>query len=115
MENLVKRKCEPCRIGAPKLTSEQINEYIKIIPEWEVIQDEHINKLVRHFKTKDYHATIKFVNAIADIANSEDHHPILLVEFSSVTVWWWTHKIKGLHLNDFVMAAKTDEIFNLRF
>jgi len=115
MENLAKVKCEPCRIGAPQLTSEQISEYNQIIPEWVVVQDEHVNKLERYFKTKDYTTTIKFVNAIAEIANSEDHHPVLLAEFSSVTVWWWTHKIKGLHLNDFIMAAKTDEIFNSRF
>ena len=110
MEDLANGKCEVCRTGAPQVTSEQIKEYIQIVPEWEIIKDDSINKLTRCFKTKNYVETMKFVNAIADIANLQDHHPILLVEFNSIAVWWWTHKIKGLHRNDFIMAAKTDEI-----
>ena len=94
-----------------KYKSLEISKFIKVIPKWEIIQEDRIDKLKRSFKTKDYVETIKYVNAIADIANSEGHHPILLVEFNVVTVWWWTHKIKGLHRNDFIMAAKTDEIF----
>jgi 4a-hydroxytetrahydrobiopterin dehydratase len=111
MEDLVNGKCEACQRGAPQATFEEINKYIKVIPEWEIIQEGRIDKLKRSFKTKDYFETIKIVNAIAEIANSEDHHPILLVEFNLVTVWWWTHKIEGLHHNDLIMAAKTDEIF----
>ncbi len=115
MEDLVKGKCEACRSGAPQVTSAQIKEYIQVIPEWNIIQDNSISKLKRSFATKNYIETIKFVNAIADIANSQDHHPILQVEFNLVTVWWWTHKINGLHRNDFIMAAKTDEIFIKEF
>ncbi len=111
MEDFVNGKCEVCQAGAPLVTSEQIKEYIQVIPEWEIIQDDSIKKLKRCFKTKNYIETIKFVNAIAAIANSQDHHPVLQVEYNSVTVWWWTHKINGLHRNDFIMAAKTNETF----
>jgi len=51
-----------------------------------------------------------FTNQVAKIANDEDHHPAILTEWGKVTVTWWTHKIRGLHLNDFIMAAKTDQL-----
>lgn len=111
MEDLANGKCEVCRTGAPQVTREQINEYIQVIPEWKIIQDGSINKLMRCFKTKNYLETMKFVSAVADVANSQDHHPVLQVEYNLVTVWWWTHKINGLHRNDFIMVAKTVEIF----
>ena len=111
MEDLANGKCEVCRIGAPQLTREQMNEYIQVIPVWIIIQYDSINKLTRCFNTKNYLETMKFVSAVADVANSQDHHPVLQVEYNLVTVWWWTHKINGLHRNDFIMVAKTVEIF----
>ncbi len=111
MNELIKRKCEACRPGAPLVTEEQIREYGPLIPDWEIIEEDGIRKLKRTFSTSDFHNTMKLVTAIADLANEENHHPLMVVEYSSLTVSWWSHKIKGLHLNDFVMAARSDVAF----
>lgn len=69
-----------------------------------------VKRLSRNFSFKDFKQAIKFVNEVANIAESENHHPQIVCEWGRVTVDWWTHKIKGLHQNDFIMAAKTDAI-----
>jgi 4a-hydroxytetrahydrobiopterin dehydratase len=71
-----------------------------------------INRLQRVFKMKNFVAALDFANKIGEIAEDEDHHPMLIVEWGKVTVHWWTHVVKGLHKNDFIMAAKTDEIYS---
>jgi 4a-hydroxytetrahydrobiopterin dehydratase len=59
----------------------------------------------------DFIKAMDFTNRAAQLANEEDHHPAILTEWGKVTVTWWTHKIKGLHQNDFIMAAKTDQLY----
>ena len=61
---------------------------------------------------KNYEQSIAFTNLIADLAESQDHHPKITLEWGRVTLEWWSHKIRGLHMNDFICAAKSDEIFN---
>ena len=70
-----------------------------------------IPHLERVFKLKNFVEAIAFTNKIGIIAEEEDHHPFIIIEWGRVTVQWWSHKIRGLHKNDFIMAAKTDEIF----
>lgn len=111
MKNLSDIKCEACRADAPLVTKEEMDEYLPMIPEWGLVEEDRVQKLTRTFRTSNYKETIRFVNGIADLAESEGHHPLLLVDYRSVTVWWWSHKIKGLHLNDFVMSAKTNGVF----
>jgi 4a-hydroxytetrahydrobiopterin dehydratase len=111
MNNLSEIKCESCKPGAPLVTQKEIKEYMPLIPDWEIVEEEGVRKLKREYLTGDYHATMKLVNFIAELANEEDHHPLMVVEYSSLTVLWWSHKIKGLHLNDFIMAAKSDAAF----
>ncbi len=112
MTDLASIKCEACRPDAPKATDEEIQNHLPIIPKWKLIEEDGIKKLKRMVKTKDFVETMSLVNAIADLAESEGHHPMMLVEYSALTIWWWSHEIKGLHLNDFIMAAKTDKILN---
>ncbi len=111
MKDLSQSRCEPCRTGAPKLTENQISELLKFVANWKIINENGVDKLTRVFDTKNYNATIKLVNEIARNAIEQDHHPVLLVEFDKVTVWWWTHKIDGLHKNDFIMATLTNKIY----
>lgn len=111
MTDLSAIKCQACRPDAPKATDEEIKNYMLLIPQWTLIVDGGVKKIVRQVKTKDFVQTMKLVNAIADLAEEEGHHPMMLVEYSALKVWWWSHEIKGLHQNDFVMAAKTDKIF----
>lgn len=110
MSELVNRNCEACRVGAPRATEAEIREYLPLIPDWQVLEEEGVQKLMRRFPTASYAGTVRLANAVADLAESEGHHPVILLEFAAVTVWWWTHKIGGLHVNDFVMAAKTDRV-----
>jgi len=110
MEELKEMKCVPCRGGEPPLNSEQIAGLHLGVPEWQVLEVDSIQRLQRVFKFKNFAEALAFTNQVGALAEAEDHHPALLTEWGKVTVTWWTHKIKGLHQNDFIMAAKTDEL-----
>ena len=97
---------------AIKLTSLEQAELSVQVPNWEVIVAEGIETLGRVFKVRNFVTAMEFANQISIIAEQGDHHPALLIEWGRVTVTWWSHSIGGLHLNDFVMAAKTDEIYS---
>jgi 4a-hydroxytetrahydrobiopterin dehydratase len=110
MEELKEMKCVPCRGGEPPLTDEQIAALQPGVSDWQVIDIDNIKRLQRAFKFKNFAEALAFTNKVGNLADAEDHHPALLTEWGKVTVTWWTHKIKGLHKNDFIMAAKTDDI-----
>ncbi|MDX1378487.1 MAG: 4a-hydroxytetrahydrobiopterin dehydratase [Anaerolineales bacterium] len=111
MTELSQLKCVACRGGDPMLTDAEIAELHPQVSDWEIIEVDGINRLHRIFKFKDYIGAVAFANKIAMSAEKEDHHPLLIVEWGRVTVQWWTHVVKGLHKNDFIMAAKTDLYF----
>ncbi len=111
MTQLAGMKCEACRRGAPTVTEEEQAEYRREVPEWEVVEREGIKRLERVFKFSDFAQALAFTNRVGEIAEAEGHHPALLTEWGRVTVTWWTHKIRGLHRNDFIMAAKTDGLY----
>ena len=111
MTQLKEMKCVACRGGDPSLTDTAIADLLPQIPQWQVVKQENISRLQRVFKLKNYAQALDFTNKIAVIAEAEDHHPLIVLEWGRVTVQWWTHVVKGLHQNDFIMAAKTDEIF----
>jgi 4a-hydroxytetrahydrobiopterin dehydratase len=104
-------KCVPCRGGDPSLTGDQIQELQPQVPEWDVVERDGIKRLERVFKFRNFKDALTFTVKVGDLAEAEDHHPTLTTEWGKVTVTWWTHVIKGLHQNDFVMAAKTDQIY----
>jgi 4a-hydroxytetrahydrobiopterin dehydratase len=112
MTNLSQFKCVACRGGEPTLTDSQIVEYQPQVPEWQVREVDGVKRLERVFKLKNFVEAIAFTNKVGMVAEEEDHHPLIITEWGRVTVQWWSHKIKGLHKNDFIMAAKTDEIFS---
>lgn len=111
MEALREMKCEACRRGAPKVTAEEMTALLPQIRHWQVEQVEGIDQLVRVFEFPDFEAALDFTNRVGRIAEEEGHHPAILTEWGKTTVRWWTHKIGGLHRNDFIMAAKTDEVY----
>jgi len=111
MTDLSQLKCVACRGGDPMLTDDEIAELHPQIPEWQIVEMDGIKRLQRIFKLKDFIASIAFTNKIAMISEKEDHHPMIITEWGKVTVQWWTHVVKGLHKNDFIMAAKTDALF----
>ena len=110
MTDLANQKCEACRVGAPLATAEEIASFMPKIPEWKIVEVGSIKHLTRTFTFDDFAAALAFTNKVGAIAEDEGHHPALLTEWGKVTVSWWTHKIHGLHVNDFIMAAKTDAL-----
>jgi 4a-hydroxytetrahydrobiopterin dehydratase len=110
-EDLAQMKCVPCRGGEPALTDQEIDDLHPQVLDWQVIERDGVKQLEREFKFKNFVQALEFTNRVGRLAEEESHHPALLTEWGRVTVTWWTHKIKGLHRNDFVMAAKTDELY----
>jgi len=110
MNDLTQIKCVPCRGGEPTVTEAEMAEYRLQVPDWQVVEREGIKRLERVFKFKNFAQALVFTNRVGELAESEGHHPAILTEWGKVTVTWWTHKIHGLHRNDFVMAAKTDQV-----
>lgn len=109
-ERLAAATCVACRAGAPTVTDEEVAELHPQVPGWELIEEDGIKRLRRVFDFDDFAQALAFTNAVGEIAEQEGHHPAVLTEWGRTTVTWWTHKIRGLHRNDFVMAAKTDEL-----
>lgn len=101
------KKCVPCEGGVPKLTSEQAEGLIAQLEDW-FLEGEQIGKT---FEFKDFKETMKFVNKMAEVAEEEGHHPDFCVHYSEVAVTIWTHAIEGLSENDFILAAKLDEVY----
>ena len=109
MSDLASNTCEACRIDAPLVSDDEISILINEIEGWDVI-DDGVKKLKKEFNFSSYRDSKDFTNKVADMADQEDHHPQIILEWGKVTVIWWSHKIKGLHKNDFICAAKTNNI-----
>ena len=109
MNDLATSSCEACRIDAPIVSDNEASKLIKEIEGWDLIND-GIKKLKKEFSFLNYSDSVDFSNKVADMADKEDHHPQIILEWGKVTVIWWSHKIKGLHKNDFICAAKTNKI-----
>ncbi len=103
-------KCVPCRGGEPTLTDAEIAELKPRVPDWSVVEREGVKRLERVFKLKNFAEALALTDGVGAIAEAEGHHPAILTEWGRVTVTWYTHKIKGLHRNDFIMAAKVDSL-----
>lgn len=110
MTKLSELPCEACNKHAKLLSLSEIEELLTHVEGWHVINDSNVQKLTRQFKTKSYKESVLFTNAVATLAGSVNHHPQIIMEYSLVTVVWWSHNIKGLHKNDFIMAAKTSDL-----
>ena len=110
MAELSGLKCVACRVGEPTVTDTEFAELHLQVSDWQVVEVDGVKRLQRVFKLKNFIEAVAFTNKIAMISEKEDHHPLIITEWGRVTVNWWTHKIRGLHKNDFIMAAKTDEL-----
>ena len=111
---LSSRRCEKLRYGAPVVTEEESTKLSLSIPSWRREFHDGVEKLQREFHFVEFSDAFAFTYKLATLAEREDHHPSIMTEWGKVTVYWWTHKINGLHVNDFIMAAKTDLIAKLK-
>lgn len=111
MSELSNHQCVATPKDAAKLNDAEIAQLRPQIPDWVIETNKGILQLENTFSFGNFTEAMAFANKITDIAEANDHHPALLVQYGSVKVSWWSHSIGGLHLNDFVLAAKTDKAY----
>jgi len=108
MDELSEGHCVPCEGGVPPLSPEQVHQWLQQVPDWSVDKSQTV--ISRRFEFKGFQKTMSFINAIAWIVNEENHHPSLEVGYNYCLVKFTTHAIKGLSKNDFICAAKIDDL-----
>ena len=109
--DLRSQACIPCQVGAPAVTEEELAVYRPQLAAWTLFTEDGIRKLRRTFTFKNFAEALDFTNRVAELAEAAGHHPRLITEWGRVTVDWWTHKIRDLHQNDLIMAARTDALY----
>jgi 4a-hydroxytetrahydrobiopterin dehydratase len=107
ISNLATKACVPCRGGVPPLTGKELAALEKQVEGWNVIEGHHLAKT---FAFPDFREALKFVNRIGELAEEQGHHPDLFLAWGKVEITTWTHKINGLTENDFILAAKIDQL-----
>jgi 4a-hydroxytetrahydrobiopterin dehydratase len=110
MTTLANFTCEPCSQNAQPLSINEAQERLKSLSQWQIVEHDGIMKLSRGFKFRDFASALAFTQRVGDIAEQAGHHPVIVTEWGNATVTWWSHAIKGLHLNDFILAARTEEV-----
>lgn len=111
MTELASMKCEACSPESPRATAEEISAHMADLSGWKTVEHEGVMHLERRYKVKDFAAALELTSKIGALAEQEGHHPAITLQWGVVDVAWWTHAIHGLHRNDFIMAAKTEELF----
>lgn len=110
MTQLETKHCIPCSGAAVPMSDEELKTHQPYIPDWNVVEEGGVRRLVKVFRFDDFIEALEFTDKVGKLAESEGHHPVIQTEWGKVTVTWWTHAINGLHLNDVIMAAKTDRL-----
>jgi len=110
MATLTNEKCTACRRDSPRVTEADVQELKPQIPNWALAEVEGVPRLERVFRFSNFAQALNFTDRVGALAEEEGHHPAILTEWGRVTISLWTHKIRGLHRNDFVMAAKIDAL-----
>ena len=111
MTELINEKCEACRADSPRVTDDEIAQLQPVVSEWAIVEENEIPRLQRVFRYPNFASSLAFTDSVGALAEEQGHHPRIVTEWGRVTVTWWTHKIRNLHRNDFVMAAKTDQLY----
>ena len=115
MKELAKKSILPYRKDDPPLTQGQIREYLTQLPDWGIVEREGIPRLERSFPFGDFQEALDFTNRVGEMAEEADHHPAILVSWGRAAVSWWTHVFNRLDENDFIMAARTQEMYKKLF
>ena len=104
------RACEACTKDSPAVAASEYPALLAELPGWQVVESNGVPQLCKTFKVANFLAALDLANAIAELAEAEDHHPKLVVEWGRLEVSWWTHTISALHMNDFVLAARCESL-----
>ena len=113
MVELSEQGCEACRADAALISAAELQQLMPAIPDWQVVIVDGVMQLTREFAFRNFAQAMAFANRVGDISEAEDHHPAILTEWGKVTVTWWSHNIRGLHKNDLIMAARTDQTYEV--
>ena len=111
MTELSSEACEACRADAPLVSDAELKQLMPAIPDWQPVVVDGVMQLQREFRFANFVDAMAFSNRVGELAEAENHHPAILTEWGRVTVSWWTHKIHGLHRNDLILAARTDQAY----
>jgi 4a-hydroxytetrahydrobiopterin dehydratase len=111
MTGLTQESCVPCRGGVPTLNDAEVADLLPQVPGWQVAEVGGIKRIQREFSFPDFRAAMDFAVQVGELAEREGHHPDIHLSWGRVMVETWTHKIQGLHQNDFILAAKVNEAF----
>ncbi len=114
MSGLADRMCEACRADSPAVAANERADLLAELSGWTCIPSAGVDQLVASFDFDDFVGGLAFVRSVAELAEAENHHPRLVLEWGRVEVSWWTHAIRGLHTNDFIMAARTSTLYRAR-
>jgi len=106
-DQLADKKCIPCRGGIPPIKGRELQNLMKAVPQWTVVNEHHLQ---REFKFPDFRQALAFVNRVGNLAEEQGHHPDILLAWGKAEITLWTHKIDGLTESDFIMAAKIDRL-----
>lgn len=109
---LANERCEACRADSPRVSAAESQELLAQLRGWDIVEEDGVPRLTRSFKFKDFASALAFTNNVGRLAEEAQHHPLLITEWGAVTVQWWTHAIRGLHRNDFILAARVDGLIN---
>ncbi len=112
MSELAQLHCIRVEASTPKLSEPELSQYKAKLAGWQTYEKDGELRLEKAFKFQNFSQAVTFTNQVAKAADEEDHHPAILTEWGKVTVTWWTHRIRGLHQNDFIMAARTDQLYD---
>ncbi|MEI6731627.1 MAG: 4a-hydroxytetrahydrobiopterin dehydratase [archaeon] len=104
---LTKMKCKACKGEEDKLSKKEVKSYLKFLDGWYIFNNHHIEKT---YKFKNFLQSLSFVNKIGKLAEKEGHHPNIDFTWGQATIKLWTHKVHGLSINDFILAAKIDKL-----
>lgn len=112
MTELAHENCTLINKKSSPISDADVTELLTEVPEWKLNTVDGVPRLKRTFKFNNFVKALDFTNAVGEIAEEQGHHPLITLTWGQATVEWWTHDIGGLHKNDFIMAAKSDSLYN---
>lgn len=108
---LLEEMCEPITANSVPVTDEEAQRLLETLPGWQIVFEDGINKLRYEFQFKGYLQVLVFTNRLSDVSMGQGHYPLVVFKRDKATVTWWTQKMQNMHRNDFIMAAKTENIY----
>lgn len=114
MSQLSKQALLPCVKDCRALSNDEVSDLVAQLCEWRVIEKEGVQQLLREYRFRNFVDALAFANHVGELAEQENHHPCVCIEWGKASVSWWTHSLSGLFNNDFIMAARCDELYTSR-